>query len=138
MSSLPTATVVPMGGAIPRHMQCSNMAAMDPMGHDNRSPSMMVPLGSSPLPVEAAARSSSGRSHPRNALERREWTTEEDDLIRHGVKTFGYRWRRIASELQVQKHARPVPVPFFPSPGCRHHSLTQGENTRRGTEARTV
>ena len=42
------------------------------------------------------------RSRPRNALERREWTTEEDDIIRSGVKQFGYRWRRIASLPQLQ------------------------------------
>ncbi|EOD36016.1 hypothetical protein EMIHUDRAFT_110461 [Emiliania huxleyi CCMP1516] len=42
----------------------------------------------------------SERSRPRNALERREWTAEEDEIIKDGVRQYGYRWRRIASQLQ--------------------------------------
>jgi len=102
MASLPTATVVPMGGGaipniIPNNMP-GNMAVMGSMGHADMDTSM-IPRGCSTSPVEAA-RSLSGRSCPRNALERREWTADEDQTIRDGVKQFGYRWRRIAAQLQ--------------------------------------
>jgi hypothetical protein len=100
MASLPTATVVPMTGAIPSSMP-GNMVIMGSMGHADVDPSMMT-HGCSQPPMESA-RSSSGRSCPRNALERREWTAEEDETIRDGVKQFGYRWRRIAAQLQVSK-----------------------------------
>lgn len=35
----------------------------------------------------------------RNALERREWSTEEDQLILDGVLEYGCRWRKIAAQL---------------------------------------
>jgi len=35
----------------------------------------------------------------RNALERKEWSNEEDELIINGVMQYGYRWRQIAAQL---------------------------------------
>ena len=35
----------------------------------------------------------------RNALERKEWSNEEDELIINGVMQYGYRWRQIAARL---------------------------------------
>ncbi|EOD41810.1 hypothetical protein EMIHUDRAFT_58494, partial [Emiliania huxleyi CCMP1516] len=35
----------------------------------------------------------------RNGPERKEWTAEEDDVIRTGVATHGLRWRKIAQML---------------------------------------
>jgi len=41
-----------------------------------------------------------GTSALRTTVERREWTADEDSRIRLGISQHGYRWRRIASQLQ--------------------------------------
>lgn len=58
-----------------------------------------VPLAQ-PCAVPAAGQPPPDRRPPpRNAVERREWTVEEDDLIRRAVVAEGCRWRKIASML---------------------------------------
>ena len=38
---------------------------------------------------------------PSGGVERREWTAEEDEIIKEGVRQFGHRWRRISSLPQL-------------------------------------
>ena len=100
VATLPTATVFgPMAGGVP----------LPTMVSTEGEPSILHQLSAE------AGRPAGGRSCPRNALERREWTAEEDETIRNGVKEFGYRWRRIASQLQVRP---PRPPPSRPPPTC--------------------
>jgi len=49
--------------------------------------------------VPHSARWLEERSTSLNALERKEWTAEEDETIRRGVEQFGKQWRRIAANL---------------------------------------
>ena len=63
------------------------------------SPRGLLSRGS-PTPPSLFSRCKHTDEKAHNALERREWTAEEDEIIKDGVRQYGYRWRRIASQLQ--------------------------------------
>lgn len=115
----PLLTQAQLGGAQNgRHM--SNMAPAEPMAHYQpnmpMAQAMLMPMqnqhGQPPytthcnMPMangfpksNAQAPFAPGSKGGRNGPERKEWSAEEDIIIREGVAEYGCRWRRIASQL---------------------------------------
>lgn len=79
----------------------SNSLVLVPSGSDHK-PAKLESAGMDllvPPPPHRTGSNAMPFLTARNALERREWTADEDDLIRNGVAAWGNRWRRIAEQL---------------------------------------
>lgn len=96
-------TAPPLAGAA-TSLGHAVQTAVPATGGGYRVVAQAVPLGhwqtpQQPMPAKPAGSSGRGKSGQRNGPERKEWTAEEDDVIRTGVATHGLRWRKIAQML---------------------------------------
>ena len=90
-------------GAAPSHQQqqaSALTAGAPPPPASAATPAAAAPPAAAPPAASAAPSVGSTNLNPnRNGAERKEWSVQEDDIIRQSVAQYGCKWRKIAAQL---------------------------------------